>query len=328
MKTRRIGANGPQVSVIGLGCMPMSVPAFGAADPVEALATLNLAIERGLNFFDTAKHYGDGKNEELIAQAIKGRREDVVIGTKFGTIVAADGSRSVSGRPDLIPEACDGSLQRLGTDYIDIYYLHRVDPEVPIEETVGGMAKMVEAGKVRHLGLSEAGPATLRRACAVHPIAALQTEYSLWSRDPETELFDTCRELGIGFVAYAPLGHGFLTGGVKSMEALGEKDVRHRYPRFEAGNFEANLKLLETVEQMASDKGCKTVQLALAWILAQGDNIIPIPATRRRTHLEEIVAAAEVVLTEQEASELDEIFSVDAVSGLRWPKSALRRMSN
>jgi aryl-alcohol dehydrogenase-like predicted oxidoreductase len=327
MKKRRLGANGPEVSAIGLGCMAMSVNAYGAPDPDEALATLKAAIDNGLNFFDTAGHYGDGSNEELIAEAIRGRRAKTVIGSKFGTIIHDDGSRGVSGRPDLIPAACEASLKRLGTDYIDIYYLHRIDPDVPIEETVGGMARLVEAGKVRHLGLCEAAPATLRRACAVHPITALQTEYSLWSRDAETELFETCAELGIGFVAYSPLGHGFLTAAVKDMKALDEGDNRRRYPRFQDANFKANLALLKPLEEIANAHHVAPVQISLAWILAKGRHLVPIPGTTRRGHLMDIVEAADITLDQSEVERLDQTFSADAPAGERWPPGVMRRLN-
>lgn len=327
MKKRRLGANGPEVSAIGLGCMAMSANAYGAPDPDEALATLNAAIDNGLNFFDTARHYGDGKNEEMIGKAIRGRRDQIVIGSKFGTIIRADGSRGVSGNPDLIAEACAGSLKRLGTDYIDIYYLHRIDADVPIEETVGGMARLVEDGKVRYLGLCEAAPETLRRACAVHQITALETEYSLWSRDPEDDLFDTCRELGVGFVAYSPLGHGFLTAAVKDMDALDEGDNRRRYPRFQDANFKANLALLEPLEDIANARGVAPAQISLAWILAKGEHIVPIPGTTRRSHLMEIIEAADIVLDGPEVERLDRTFSAAAPAGERWPPGVMRRLN-
>ncbi len=327
MKIRRLGREGPQVSAIGLGCMAMSANAYGEPDQDEALATLNMAIDNGLTFFDTAKHYGDGRNEELIAKAISGRRETVVIGTKFGTIIRDDGSRGVSGRPDLIGEACDGSLKRLETDHIDIYYLHRIDPDVPIEERVGGMAKLVEQGKIRHLGLCEAAPETLRRACGVHQITALETEYSLWSRDPENDLFSTCRELGIGFVGYSPLGHGFLTATVKSTEVLDADDNRRRYPRFQEENLESNLALLQTLEDVADEKGCAPAQIALAWILAQGEDIVPIPGTRTRTHLLEIIEAADISLNDGELDTLDQAFVPSAVAGERWPPGVMKRLN-
>jgi len=327
MKTRQLGGEGPQVSAVGLGCMAMSANAYGKPDQDEALATLNMAIDNGLNFFDTAKHYGDGRNEELIAKAMSGRRESVVIGTKFGTIIRDDGSRGVSGRPDLIPEACEGSLKRLETDYIDIYYLHRIDPDIPIEETIGGMARLVEQGKIRHLGLCEAAPETLRRACSVYQITALETEYSLWSRDPEYDLFSTCRELGIGFVGYSPLGHGFLTATVKSMEELDADDNRRRYPRFQEENLEANLALLKTLEDMADGKGCAPTQIALAWILAQGEDIVPIPGTRTRTHLKEIIDAADISLTDGELDTLDQAFAPSAIAGERWPPGVMEKLN-
>jgi len=327
MKTRRLGNDGPEVSAIGLGCMPLTTPAYGPIDLEESLATVNSAIDSGMNFFDSAQHYGDGKNEELIAKAIKGRREKVVIASKFGTIVHADGHRSVTGRPELIPDACEGSLKRLGTDYLDVYYLHRIDPDVPVEETVGGMAKLVEQGKVRFLGLCEAAPATLERACKIHQITVLQSEYSLWSRFAEDELFDACLNLGIGYVAYCPLGHGFLTAAVKSSDILGEKDQRHSLPRFDGENLARNVALLGPLEDIARAKNATPSQIALGWILAQGDHLVPIPGTRRRTHLKENIEAADIALSKDEIDQLTQTFTPDAVSGERWPESGMKRMN-
>lgn len=327
MKTRTLGRDGPEVSAIGLGGMPLTTPAYGPIDPEESLATVNMAIDNGMNFFDSAQHYADGKNEELIAKAMKGRRDKVVIASKFGTIVHPDGHRSVTGNPDLIPDACDGSLKRLGTDHIDVYYLHRIDPDVPIEETVGGMARLVEQGKVRHLGLCEAAPATLERACKIHQITALQTEYSLWSRFAEDELFEACRKLGIGFVAYCPLGHGFLTAAVKSGDILGEKDQRHALPRFDAENLARNVALLAPLEDIAAANAVTPSQIALAWILAQGDHLVPIPGTRRRTHLKENIDAADIVLSDSEIDQLNGTFTPAAIAGERWPEAGMRRMN-
>jgi len=327
MKTRQLSQQGPNVSSIGLGCMAMSANAYGKPNQNETLATLRMAIDNGLNFFDTAKHYGDGRNEELIAKAISGKRESVIIGTKFGTIIHDDGTRGISGRPDLIAEACEGSLKRLETDYIDIYYLHRVDPNVPIEETIGGMVKLHDQGKIRYLGLCEAAPETLRRASTVHQITALETEYSLWSRDPENELFSTCQELGIGFVAYSPLGHGFLTATVKSFESLDAEDNRRRYPRFQNENFATNLALLKTLEEVAAEKGCVPVQIALAWILAQGEGIVPIPGTRTRKHLQEIIKAIEISLDDGELDALAQAFLPSSIAGDRWPPGVMKKLN-
>ena len=307
--------------------MALSVPAFGPADPDEALATVNLAIDMGCNFFDTAIHYGDGKNEKLIATAAKGRRDSVIIASKFGTIVHPDGSRSISGKLEIIAPSLEKSLKNLNTDYLDLLLMHRVDPDTPIEETVGAMAKLVEQGKLRHIGLCEAAPATLRRACAVHQLTVLQTEYSLWSRHPEEELFSTCQELGIGFVAYSPLGHGFLAGAVKDRNVLGEKDTRQGIPRFQEGNFEKNLGLLETVEEVAAAKGATTAQIALAWVMAQGNFIVPIPGTRRRTNLEENIEAADITLHKSDLDRLDQAFMPAAIAGERWSAGQMERMN-
>jgi aryl-alcohol dehydrogenase-like predicted oxidoreductase len=279
MHMRQIGPL--RVSAIGLGCMGMT-PIYGEPDQKECIATVRRAIELGITMIDTADVYGDGKNEELVGRALSGRRDRVVLASKFGNVRYADGRRDVNGRPDYVPQACDASLKRLGVDAIDLYYLHRVDPNVPIEDTVGAMARLVEAGKVRHLGLSEAGAATLRRAHAVHPIAALQTEYSLWSRDVEAEILPACRALGVGFVAYSPLGRGFLSGTITSLDALSEKDRRREHPRFAAENLERNVDLLGTLREIAAERGCTPAQIALAWLLAKGDDVVPLSRGERR----------------------------------------------
>ena len=301
MKQRILGNQGLVVSELGLGCMGMS-EFYGITDDSEAIATIHRAVELGITFFDTADMYGVGHNEELVGKALQHCRDKVIIATKFGNVRGSDGSfLGVNGKPEYVRSACDASLKRLGIEAIDLYYQHRVDPNTPIEETVSAMAELVQAGKVRYLGLSEAASATIRRAQAVHPITALQTEYSLWSREPEVEILPTCRELGIGFVPYSPLGRGFLTGKIKSMDTLAEGDYRaERYPRFQSGNLQQNLKLVEKIEQIASVKGIKPGQLALAWVLAQGEDIVPIPGTKRRTYLEENIAATAVTLTQTE----------------------------
>jgi aryl-alcohol dehydrogenase-like predicted oxidoreductase len=318
MKTRRLGQN-LEVSALGLGCMGMS-EFYGTADEGEAIATIHRAIELGVTFLDTADMYGPFTNERLVGRAIGDRRDKVVLATKFGNERNEDGSWvGINGRPEYVRKACDASLERLGVDHIDLYYQHRVDNDTPIEETVGAMKELVEAGKVRHLGLSEAAPDTIRRAHAVHPITALQTEYSLWTRDPEDAILPTVRELGIGFVAYSPLGRGFLSGQITSIDDLAEDDFRRRGPRFQGDNFQKNLDLVAKVEEIADDKGVTPSQLALAWVLAQGDDIVPIPGTKHVKYLEENVGAAGVQLTGDDLHGIDEAFPKGATAGDRYP---------
>jgi aryl-alcohol dehydrogenase-like predicted oxidoreductase len=325
MRQRRLGRQGLQASAIGLGCMGMS-EFYGPRDEAEAVATIHRALDRGCTFLDTADMYGPFTNEELVGRAIRGRRGEVQLATKFG-IVRDEKSRmvrAISGRPEYVRAACDGSLKRLGVDTIDLYYQHRVDQTVPIEETVGAMAELVRAGKVRHLGLSEAGPKTLRRAVAVHPIAALQSEYSLWSRDPEDEVLGVCRELGIGFVAYSPLGRGFLTGQIRRFEDLATDDYRRMSPRFQGDNFQKNLDLVARVEAIAREKRCTPSQLALAWVLAQGDDVVPIPGTKRRAYLDDNLGALEVTLDASDLARIAEVVPRDAAAGLRYPEAMMR----
>src|SRR6202049_3065813 len=315
--TRLLGRQGLIVSALGLGCMGMS-QSYGPADERESIATIHRAIELGMFFLDTANVYGDGHNERLVGRAIADRRDKVILATRFG-LKRDDGSLNTSGRPEYVKACCDESLKRLGVEYIDLYYQHRVDPDTPIEETVGALAELVKQGKIRYIGLSEAGVNTLRRAVKVHPIAALQTEYSLWTRDPEEKILATCRELGIGFVAYSPLGRGFLTGQFKRFEDLAADDYRRFSPRFQGENFQKNLDLVKKVEEIAREKRCQPSQLALAWVLAQGDDIVPIPGTKRRKYLEENAAAVDVKLTPNGLRRLNEVFPSGAAAGLRYP---------
>ena len=319
MKTRRLGRDGPIVSALGLGCMGMS-EFYGDRPEADSVATLQAAMDAGVTFLDTADMYGSGHNESLIGRAIKGRRDGLVIATKFGNVRGPNGEpRGINGRPDYVVSACEASLKRLDVEVIDLYYQHRVDPNTPIEDTVGAMAGLVAQGKVRHLGLSEAAPATIRRAHAVHPIAALQTEYSLWSREPEAEILPTLRELGIGFVPYSPLGRGFLTGQYRSVDDFAPDDFRRRAPRFQGGNFEKNLRLVERVGEIARDKTCTASQLALAWVLAQGEDVVPIPGTKRVRYLHENIGALDVALTPEDLRRIEAAMPAGAASGTRYP---------
>ncbi len=329
MEQRKLGSQGLIVSALGLGCMGMS-RAYGASDDAESIATIHEAIRLGVNFFDTAEVYGPYENEKLVGRALKGRRDQVIIATKFGFEITADGkSTGPNSRPEHVRKVVDESLQRLSTDHIDLYYQHRVDPQVPIEETVGAMAELVRAGKVLYLGLSEASAGTIRRAHAVHPISALQSEYSLWERGVETEILSTCRELGISFVAYSPLGRGFLTGRVKRAEEYGEDDRRRElYPRFQGENFDRNLKLVEPVKELAARRECQPGQVALAWMLQQGNDIVPIPGTKRRAYLRENVAAAGIRLTADELAWLGEKIPVNAAAGNRYADRMMQLLSH
>jgi len=320
---RRLGQHGPEVSALGLGCMGMS-EFYGPADDARSLAVLNHALDIGINFLDTADMYGVGANERLLAPLLKARRDEVVLATKFGNVRAADGGfLGINGRPEYVRAACDASLQRLGVDHIDLYYQHRVDRTVPIEDTVGAMAELVRAGKVRHLGLSEAAPATLRRAAGVHPIAALQTEYSLWTRHVEAELLPLCRELGIALVPYSPLGRGFLTGAIRGAEALAAGDWRRANPRFQGDNLAQNLALADGVQALAAERGITAAQLALAWLLSRGPQVIPIPGTRRIERLDENAAAARLVLDAGTLSRIDDLLAARPVAGTRYPEAAM-----
>jgi aryl-alcohol dehydrogenase-like predicted oxidoreductase len=321
MEKRALGRQGLTVSALGLGCMGMS-EFYGAGDEAESIATIHRALDLGLDFLDTADIYGPFTNEELVGRAIKGRRDKVVLATKFGIVRDLENRmvRGINGKPDYVRAACDASLRRLGVDTIDLYYQHRVDPQTPIEDTVGAMAELVRAGKVRYLGLSEAGSATLRRAAAVHPISALQSEYSLWTRDPEDGILATCRELGIGFVPYSPLGRGFLTGEIRRFEDLAADDYRRFAPRFQGDNFQKNLDLVAQVQAIAKEKGCTAAQLALAWVLAQGRDVVPIPGTKRRKYLEDNLGALDVRLSAADLRRIDEVAPAGAAAGLRYPE--------
>ena len=320
MKMRRIGRDGPAVSAIGLGCMGMS-EFYGPRDEAESIATIRHALDRGINLLDTADMYGPYINEELVGRAIAGRREEAFVATKFGFVrdPADPDKRVIDGSPAHVRESCEGSLRRLGVETIDLYYLHRLDARVPIEETVGAMAELVAAGKVRHLGLSEVGASTLRRAHAVHPISALQSEYSLWTRDPEGTVLDTCRELGVTLVAYSPLGRGFLSGEIRSFEDFAADDYRRRQPRFQGENFASNLALVDAVRSVADANGVTPAQLALAWVLARGEDIVPIPGTKRRHYLDQNISALEIVLSAADLAAIDAAFPAGAVAGTRYP---------
>jgi aryl-alcohol dehydrogenase-like predicted oxidoreductase len=323
MKQRILGTQGLTVSALGLGCMGMS-EFYGSRNNEESIATIHRALDLGVTFLDTADMYAVGENERLVGRALKGRRGAVVLATKFGQVRDAQGNfLGVSGRPEYVRQCCDASLLRLGVEHVELYYQHRVDPQVPIEETVGAMSELVRAGKVRYLGLSEAAPATIRRAMKVHPISALQTEYSLWTRDVEVEILPTCRELGIGFVPYSPLGRGFLTGKIRKLEDLPADDRRRVFPRFHRENFERNLTLAEKIELLAKRKGCTPAQLTLAWVLAQGEDIIPIPGTKRRKYLEENVGAVNVPLTTADLDEISSFAPPDVAAGMRYHEQGM-----
>jgi aryl-alcohol dehydrogenase-like predicted oxidoreductase len=329
MQTRKLGKNGPTVSALGLGCMGMS-EFYGQGDDAESIATIHHALDRGITMLDTANVYGPFTNEVLVGKAIKGRRDQVFLATKFGIVrdPADPQSRGINGRPEYVRACCDDSLKRLGVDHIDLYYQHRVDPNVPIEETIGAMAELVAAGKVRYLGMSEAAAPTIERASKVHTITALQSEYSLWTRDPEeNDTLALCRKLGIALVAYSPLGRGFLTGAITRPEDFDADDYRRTSPRFQGENFTRNLQLVEQVEQLADDKGCSPAQLALAWVLAQGQDIVPIPGTKRRSRLDENLGALDVELSQADLASIAEIFPIEAVAGARYTPAGMAHIN-
>ena len=325
MQTRQLGSNGPRVGALGLGCMGMT-PIYETPDPDEAIATIHAAVDAGATMIDTADMYGGGKNEELVGRGIKGIRERVFLASKFGNMRLPDGTRKVNGKPEYVFEACEKSLARLGVDYIDLYYLHRMDPTVPIEDTVGAMAQLIEQGKVGAIGLSEAGAQTIRRAQATHPLAAIQTEYSLATRDVEADILPTCRELGICFVAYAPLSRGLLSGQVTSLDQLGENDRRRDMPRFQGDNLDNNMAMVKAVAGIAADKGVSTAALAIAWVLARGDDVVPIPGCRRRATLEDSLTALDVTLTADELALIEAALSAERIVGTRYPEKQMSRL--
>jgi aryl-alcohol dehydrogenase-like predicted oxidoreductase len=327
MDFRKLGKQGPTVSAIGLGCMGMS-EFYGSTNEEQSIRTIHQALDWGINFLDTADMYGMGHNEKLIGRAIKDRRDKVVLATKFGNVRGPDGSfMGVNGKPSYVKASCDTSLKQLGVDVIDLYYQHRVDPDTPIEDTVGAMADLVKQGKVRFLGLSEAAPRTIRRACSVYPISALQTEYSLWTRDVEVEILETCRELGIGFVPYSPLGRGFLTGRFKTRKDLEEGDWRRSSPRFQEDNLEHNLAIIRRLEEIASDKKCSLAQISLAWLLSRGDDIVPIVGTKHRRYMEENLKALQVQLSNEDLAQIDDASPLGAAKGLRYPETSMKAVN-
>lgn len=325
MENRKLGTQGLVVPPVGLGCMGMSI-AYGVRRDEDGIATIHHAIDRGAAFLDTSDAYGNGKNEDLVGKAIAGKRDKVILATKFGNLRLPEGKTAINGKPEYVIEACEASLKRLGTDVIDLYFQHRVDADTPIEDTVGAMSRLVEQGKVKYLGLSEAGPDTIRRAHATHPISALQTEYSLWSRFPEEEILPTCRELGIGYVAYSPLGRGFLSGTIRKPDDLVENDRRHDHPRFWPENMEKNNALLGVLDDVASAKGATPSQVALAWLLAQGDDIVPIPGTKKTKYFDENLAAADLSLGSDDLEKLGAVFKPDVTAGTRYPEKQLGRL--
>jgi aryl-alcohol dehydrogenase-like predicted oxidoreductase len=325
MQTRQLGTNGPRVGALGLGCMGMT-PIYDTPDPDEAIATIHAAVDAGATMIDTADMYGGGKNEELVGRGIRGIRDRLFLASKFGNMRLPDGTRKVNGKPEYVFEACEKSLARLGVDHIDLYYLHRMDPDVPIEETVGAMAQLIEQGKVGAIGLSEAGAQTIRRAQATHPLAAIQTEYSLATRDVEAEILPTCRELGIGFVAYAPLSRGLLSGQVTSLDQLGENDRRRDMPRFQGDNLDTNMAMVKAVSEIAADKGVSTAALAIAWVLAQGKDVVPIPGCRRRETLADSLTALEVTLSADELAAIAAALSAERIIGTRYPEKQMARL--